>query len=101
MGATWRFRIMRQDGTSSFIRKAAGKVFVGSIDQALAFAQRIQRHFDQIARRVEAWSLQQVEPQEQSGRQLVCIQRHENPRGWRCQIEAHARGMVPQADARR
>jgi hypothetical protein len=80
MGATWRFRLVRNDGSSGFVRRQ--NQFEGTTDEALSFADRIYNHFAGAARRVEAWSVDQVE-QERSGRVLFVIERHENKRDWR------------------
>src|SRR5689334_18475112 len=79
----WRFRLVRSDETSAFIARPANEPFTGSIAEALAFADRVFQHFaDRDPRRVEAWSVDLVEP-EPSDRELFQIERHENGRDWR------------------
>jgi len=82
MVATWRFQVLRFDSTDSFIRRPVGP-FVGGIEEALAFANRVQDHFGDHVRRVEAWSLGQVEEPEPGDRIRFEIVRHENGRDWR------------------
>jgi hypothetical protein len=81
MNAAWRFRLIRNDGSSSFVRRAVP--FLGSIESALEFAERVRCHFGDVASRVEAWSEGQVDEVSSLGRVLFLIRRHENGRDWR------------------
>jgi hypothetical protein len=55
---------------------------VGTVNEALQFANRIQQHFADAAHRVEAWSIGKVAQAEVGDRELFMIQRHENKRDW-------------------
>jgi hypothetical protein len=77
------FRLVRQGGSSSFVRRQESKPFVGTIKEALEFADRIQQHFSDAAHRVEAWSIGEIAHRETGERELFFIQRHENKRDWR------------------
>jgi hypothetical protein len=81
---TWRFRLIRDDHASSFIRRpdSAGP-FVGEVDEAIRFANRVQEYFSHEAKRVEAWSIGPVEEPEPGDRERFLIERHENGRDWR------------------
>jgi hypothetical protein len=79
MNTAWRFRFIRDDGTSRFVRRAAP--FIGSIQAALEFAERCRGHFGDVSRRVEAWSIDPITP-EASDRKVFFIQRHENGKDW-------------------
>src|SRR5262245_12070757 len=80
MQQIWRFRLVRFDHTSYFIRRSIGPV-VGGIGVALDFANQVQVYFGDEARRVEAWTDGfTLDP---AGRLVFHIVRHENKRDWR------------------
>lgn len=80
MGITWRFRLVRDNDTSSFIRRA--EAFNGTVNEALQFANRVFEHFGDVACRVEAWSVGPIDSEDAS-RVVFNIARHENGRDWR------------------
>jgi hypothetical protein len=65
MGATWRFRLVRDDGSSGFVRRADS--FIGNVDDALKFSNRVFEHFNNVARRVEAWTVDPIDSSEPTG----------------------------------
>jgi hypothetical protein len=81
MGATWRFRLVRDDGSSGFVRRADS--FIGNVDDALKFSNRVFEHFNNVARRVEAWTVDPIDSSEPTDRKLFRSNRHENKRDWR------------------
>src|SRR3954462_8335112 len=84
MIGTWRFRFVRDDCSATFIRRpeSTGPV-VGTIDEALMFAHRVQDYIGERASRVEAWSDRHTQEPEPQDRELFRIARHENKRDWR------------------
>src|SRR3954470_11982031 len=81
MNGTWRFRVVRDNLASSFVRREIGPL-VASIAQALAFANRVHDHFGDAVSRVEAWTdtTEEVDPADREAFQIV---RHENGKDWR------------------
>jgi hypothetical protein len=84
MTGTWRFRVVRDDCSATFIRRPESTgPFLGTIAEALQFAQRVQDYLGETASRVEAWSEGHTGEPEPQGCQLFRIVRHENKRDWR------------------
>ena len=82
MTGTWRFRVVRDNLTSSFARRQAGPL-VGTVGEALAFADRVHDHFGDAVSRVEAWTDNPTDSPEPGDREAFQIVRHENRRDWR------------------
>ena len=87
---TWRFRLVRDDWSSAFVRRAHGQPFEGDAEGALAFAEKVRQY--KAARRVEAWTEALIELPPAIQVQFR-VERHKNGRDWEVLESRLAHGL--------
>jgi hypothetical protein len=85
--ATWRFRVVREDLTGIFIRRADGsRILHGTDAETLEFSRRVKQHFSQMAlRMLQAPSIGAIDvkvPDSGCAREVAKLRPHRNCRNW-------------------